>query len=928
MGDFFAPPPGYPDVPPEPSVPPPDFTTIGKDIGIGLAGSGAGSGFLSPLFDILMRWVIAFLGWLLSNLMKIFAWLIRLLTSVESDASAGYGALVSATLKNLMGVNVDPSAVASRSPGPGRQAAANAMAQAILGSMFTEVQSNPAGGVTPSDAGVNNFLSTLVNMELNGWLESWFLDGASGHLLEKYGDLKDGLTRILGLGRLSRQAFAPPMKVLLHDPYLELLNIKYRPKLVDAGTAIQAFLRAEFDRDQLTTLLAPAGYNENEIDWLIRQHTKYLSIDDVNYLLQRQIWQTNDAITYLGFQGWKPADAQTVLSIAADKELQKYRIEAINVAETAYVDGNLDLASFQNLVSGSGLTQVEQSWIQSIANIKRQSKVTHLSLGQIEQGILDGVLNFNDLQAWATRVNMPANESADLELMIQVKMNKQTATAVQKAAAAKAKADAAAAKAQATAAKAAAAKAQAADKGVTVAQAESLVKDGLWTFDQLTAFLTAKGYGADAINAIVSLLHTAIAKTAGSTSTSTAAKAAAGAKGLSLAETEKAVVAGVLTIEDLQSYLTAHQFDAADAQVIVELTQEAIAAAKVKADAKAAAVAKAADKQISLPELEHAVRIGLTPIATYNTALQAAGFDAMSITLLDGLLNAQIAADKAAAAKRAGVTAAGASVGISIAQLEQEVIQGIRPIADYTSTLAQLGYSPADQSELTQLLELKVNATKATAAKKTAAAAALAERGISLADAERAVKLGVIPITTYQAQLKTSGFTPDAVDVLSNSLLAEVAKTSKTQAAANAAAAALATKKISLPDLEKAVIAGVQPIADYSQALNAAGYSAADVDTLTQLVQLKLDQAQRTAAAHADALGTATQKGISLASEEAAVIAGNLTMSDYDALLTKLGYDVIDRGVLEQLLATKVAAAAAKAGTAPPAPAPTTSTPA
>ena len=63
------------------------------------------------------------------------------------------------------------------------------------------------------------------------------------------------------------------------------------------------------------------------------------------------------------------------------------------------------------------------------------------------------------------------------------------------------------------------------------------------------------------------------------------------------------------------------------------------------------------------------------------------------------------------------------------------------------------------------------------------------------------MKLGVIPIATYQAQLQSAGFTPDAIDVLSNSLLAEVAKTSKTQTAANAAGSVLATKKISLPDI-------------------------------------------------------------------------------------------------------------------------------
>jgi hypothetical protein len=920
MGDFFAPPPGYPDVPPSPSTPPPNFQQLGENFGIGLTATGASSGLLGSLFDILMRWLTAGIGFVLTYVLKVVAYLIGVLTNIESDASAGYGAVVAATLKNLLNVTVSPSAVASRAAGPGRQAAANAMAQAILGPLFGTVAANPSGGVTPSDAAANNYLAVVMNMELNGWLESWFADAATYHLLEKYGDLKDGITRVLGLGRLSRQAFAPPMKVLVHDPYLALLNKTYRPKNVDAGTAVQAFLRGAVDRPGLTTLLGPQGYTEQEINWLVDIHFKQLSLEDLNWLIQRGTWTTQQAITALTDQGYDSATAQTLLNIAADKELQKYRMEAIAAAEAGFVEGNIDLASWQNLVSGSGLTQVEQSWILSVANIKRQSKVTHLSLGQIEQGILDGIMNLNDVKTWAARVNMPADEEAHLELMILFKQSKETATAAAKAAAANAKAAAAQAKATAAAAKAAAAKAQAADKGVTVEQAETLVKDGLWTFVQLEAFLTAKGYGADAINAIVSLLHTSIATTAEKTTTANAAKTAAGTKALNLATVEKAVVDGILTIKDLQNFLSSDGYDAADAATIVDLVEEQIATAKTKAAAKAAATAKAADKQISLPELEHAVRVGLTPISTYNAALTAAGFDAMSITLLDGILNDQIATDKATAKKQAGLAAAGATVGISISQLEQEVIEGIRPIADYTTTLARLGYSPTDQTQLTALLQLKVTAAKNTAASKAAAAAALKARGISLTQAEEAVKLGVVPIATYQSLLQTSGFTPAAITVLTNSLLAEVAKTAKTQTAANAATTKLATKNISLPDIEKAVIAGLDPIGTYTSTLTSNGYSAADAKTLTELLQMKVTQAQHAAAAHADAVGTATQKGINLSSEEAAVVAGSLTMADYDTLLTKLGYDAVDRGVLEKLLQTKVAAAAAKAAPASPAP--------
>lgn len=913
MGDYFSPPPGFPDVPPEPSTPPPDFTTIGQAVGAGLSKSGALGGMLSGLFDILVRVITWAVGFILSILISIFAYIIGIVDNALNWASVSYGKLVAATLKSLLNVDVDPSSFTGRNPGPDRPAIASSIGKVLTNTLFSAAPTSGAQGLTPSDSAANNYLAVVMNMEINGWVESWFTDGISAHFLEKYGDLKDGIARVLGLGRMSRQVFAPPLKILVHDPYTQLLNRTYRPHLPNEATLLRAFMSGQIPEDQVTSTLALQGYTDAESGWLLNDHYKFLGVSDIDWLNARGIWTDQDALNYLQSAGYELNAAQHILAVLQDKRTFKYRQEMVSIAETAYVDGTMDLTTFQQVVATLNLTQEEQQWIANVATFKRSVKVTHLSLGQITTGIEEGVLSFADLQQWAARVNMPANEVAELELMIQVKENRASQAAQAKAAKAAAAAKAAQAKAQAAQAKAAQAQAQAADKGVTVAQAETLVADGLWTTQQLTAFLTARGYGVDAINSIVELLNVKLAKTAAGTPVKSAAATALGAKGLSLAETEKAVIAGILTIADLQQFLEAHGFDAGDTQTIVELTQQALDAAQVKAAAKTAAAAKAADKQISLADIEKAVRLGLTTMAAYNAALKGAGFDSMAITLLDGILQQQIASDKASAAKRAALSTTSGAASITLAQLEQEVIAGIRPIADYQAALNAEGYSPMDQTDLVDLLQLRVDQGKVTAAKRTAAAAALTDRGISLAQAETAVKLGVIPIATYTTMLKAQGFAQDAIDVLQNSLLAEVARTKKTQAAAATATAAAATKGITLAETERAVLDGIEPITTYTAQLTQAGYSDADAQILTQLLQDKLIAAQAAAARHADAVGQATAKGISLASEEAAVIAGDLTMEDYNALLSRLGYDAVDIGILDALLQARISKAAGKA---------------
>lgn len=912
MGDYFTAPTGSPLPPPEPDAPPPLFEEAAANFGLGLAKSGTLGGFVAQLGDMLFALVAKVLGLLINSLAIVFVTLMGLVGQISEDARMGIGLLTAGTLKELFGADVAAADVNGATSGPGRQAAANAMGKAVVGTMFNGSQPDPQGGIVPSDNAANTFLSVVMKMELNGWLESWVTDGLSAHFLEKYGELKDGISRSLGLGRLSRQVFRAPLKILVSDPYTNLLNQKYRPRHWDIDALMAQLNRGQITRAQLSAPLGNQGYTEAQIDELVRKSQKVLSIGDLEYKASRGVASPDYIHATLVTLGYTDGAADDLIDLWRDKRIQKYRMEMVSVAEGAFVAGNLLLGDFNTVVQQCGLSAEEQDWIVQVAQLKRAVKIRHLSEGEIIKGIEDGILNFNDLKAWSVREGMPLQEELFLELETQFAENKASAVAKAKAATAAAKVTTANAKLQAAQQKAAAAKTAAATAGLTAVQAGTLVKDGIWTTAQYTAFLTAHGFGPDAIEANVELLHAAQSATAAKTAVAGTVRSSAAAKGLNLAQLEKAVVEGIVTEDRLRSFLIGSGYSADDAEIVVELTHNELTAAQVKKDAAAAAHAKAATKSISIPDLDRAVRLGLTTVDAYKAALTKAGFDAGSIALLVGILQSQLASDKATAAKSAVASSVTTSKGITIGQLEQEVIAGVRPIGDYGAALVAAGYGHEDQVDLTALLQLKVDQAKSTAAKKAAATKTLAARGISLSAAERAVKLGVVPVSVYTALLQSLNYTPDAVQVLTNSLIAELGAAKKAQATATSAANTLAAKQISLPDLEKAVIAGVRPIGDYTAVLSSAGYGAGDVDTLTQLLQLKVDQAAAAAAAHADAEGAATQKGISLGKEEAAVVAGDKTMADYDALLFALGYDDVDRATLESLLQAKIDAKAAK----------------
>lgn len=762
MADFFTPPDGFPEVPTEPATPPPDFSNIGVNFTLGAAAAAKDLNWLAQIGDWILGLLMKAIGAILAIALRAFAYVIKLMGDVTDEAGAGYGAIVAATLHELFGVTVNPATVNTRASGSERAAVAASLGQAIIGTMFSSAPVNPAGGIPPSDAAANNFLRVVMNMELNGWLESWFADAVSYHLLEKYGDLKDSISHTLGLGRMSRQVFAPPLKVLVHDPYLALLEQKYRPKHMDVGTCMRAFHRGDLQRADLSTILGNQGYTEQEIGFLIIDHAKFLSTGDLAYLVDRGMWTPDQAITYLTQQGWSTGNAGTLIEIERDKKVQKYRDEMVAIATEAYVKGEINDAQLATAINNAGTQSAEGLWAADVANLKRSVHVTHLSRGDIEHGIKDGVMNFNDLKSWALRENMPLDEEIFLELTVQVDENKASAAAAAKAKAAQAKADAAAAKAKAAADKKAAAALQAADKGITLAEAEALVTAGNWTFAQLEGFLTSKGYGPDAIAGIEALLHEKMAKASATAAKAAGVKAAAGAKGLNLAQMQKAVVDGILTTDALHTWLTAHGFDAADAAVIVEETQQALAAAQLKAATKAAKSAELGKKNISLPALERAVRLHITPIQTYTTALQTAGFDQSSIDLLTATLSAQMAQDALAKAGKGSTTGQPAAKVPTLSQLESEVSAGIRPISDYSAALTKAGYAADDVTQLTELLQHKIDHSAAAAALHSDAVGKAVKRGIDMAQAEAAVLGGINTLADYDAMIKTLGY--DATD--------------------------------------------------------------------------------------------------------------------------------------------------------------------
>lgn len=903
---------------PTPDIPAANFVDIGQQVGQGVKKSGVFSDLVQVLLDGIADIVGKIAAAILALIESIIAYLLKIVFKSFELSEAGTNEIAAIVVGGMTGVPVSAAQFANAKDRGSRESVAIGLINAIQNALAAGQPGAGGGELQPGKTGAEEFLKLTSHMAIEGWLIGWLADTFSVHELEHLGDLKETLEASLGLGRLARRALAAPMKILVEDPYTWLLNTAYRPTLPAVEVLVRQYLRGILTRTDLDKWMGYHGYAPANVEALINYSKVHLSVGDIETLKLQGDIDDNTALTLLKAQGYDDFTAASALrALGASRHNTWARLlvqEALNGLTTRQITP----ADFDQYLNNSGLPADEKSILTLYANLKLQFARKRFSISEGETLVKKGLWTLDQFRQLATDLGYNTQDELDLELLTLVEIKDASDAAAKKAAAEKARADAAAVKAAAAKAKAANAANAAEAKGVSLAKYEALVLDGQKTIDQYKLFLAGKSIAADNITALVTVLQAKLDKAAQAAQASAGLASAAKAKNLDLAQLESAVKAGALTLAEFGARLLAIGFQQSDIDLLSTVLQDGLDAAKVKADAKAAAAAKAKTKGVDLAQEERAVRLGLQTIDAYSAKLDSLGYAQEDRDLLVAELQAQLAADAAARQKKQEVATKAQSKGLSLSQLEQSVRAGLTTIDQYRTALAQLGYDATAQDQLVSLLQLRMQADQEELAAKGRAAALIGKSGLSLADIERAVKLGVVAITVYSDALTKAGVSAADAKVLTLSLAAQTKSTK--QALATFAAVAKQLKLIGrdLSQLVQQVLDATLTIDQLQAILAGAGIADADVQTVIALVKDELANAQHVDQLTGSVAATAASKGLSLAQETDAVKAGVKTLDDYRSFVAALGYSPADVATLAGTLATKLKPPA----TATPAPAP------
>lgn len=901
-------------------VPPPNYRQIGQAFAAGQADFQATQKTAAPTFgkvllaavDDVLKFLAMIVGWALSIVLCVVAFIMRLITSIDDSAAPGMQAIVKNSLGHVFGIGDGPH---DRKVGQGVDG--NKMGVQISKMITDAIRSGvPASAgktIQPDDTAANNFIALLARMGVEGWIDGFVAEAIGGGHFASVLELLPIMNEVLGLGRQGRRALAPMMKIFVQDPFTAKLHLDYRPAHLSESAIVRQHLSNRLTPDKLDTALGKQGLSPDNIKELVTQARPDLSDADFEFYVTHGFVSEAQYEDRLLNQGWLHDPRQRQLKLPQQRVFSALAAKRWDIWVEAYTRGDIDDAALTAELSTHSWSPEVKSEMEATARLERDLRPKHLTLGQVETMIKAHVMNIDDLRTWMTRENYPLEEQILLEVWLLGEITSADEAHAAKAAKQKAAAEAAIAKAEKAAADAAAAAAKLEVKGVSVATFESLVESGLRSFDEFTAFLQVQGLQPAAIAALEDLLHHKIAAKEAAAAAHDDVLDRAGEKHLSLSQVEAAVIAGVIPIADLQTFMTQQKFAPADIAIALDYVQGKLDAATAKADAAAAAAAAASVKGISLPNLERAARLGLTTPDDYSAALTAAGFDPHAVELMTGILTAQIAADQDTLAQRAAAAARAATREISLPSLERAVITGLQPMSAYQAQLVALGYDPGDVATLVNLLQLQVDNAHDVAEKKAAAAAKLATKNLSLAEIERAVRLHVLSMDQYRRELADIGFSVEDIGVLSASMLAELTAAAAAAAKQASISNTLGAKGVSLAQEQQLVRAGLSSLDAYTAFLRTQGYSAAVAAQLTQLLADQMAQANLAAAKHEIAAARAAQSNISLADEEKAVVQGIKTLDDFAAFLVDLGFNPVDQATLVALLELRIQPAAVPA---------------
>lgn len=450
------------------------------------------------------------------------------------------------------------------------------------------------------------------------------------------------------------------------------------------------------------------------------------------------------------------ARAQREAEIAAKKA---HVVASLSDLERAVVRGLVPIGVYESRLTAENFAADDRAFMVELLQQQREEYLAaqekkaeqagalarkSISLATLERAVLAGNVTLDEYRRRLASEGLDAGDADIMTQLLAGELRDRAAAADKRAAAA----------------------AAAAVRGLSLSQVEKAVRQGLLSLDQYGAWLTAQGFPAEDAALLVDSLAQDIADANAATARRELINSAAAARGVSLAQLERAVKLGVRSIDDYQTKLIALHVPADDQVTLLGLLRAELAQLDAARERRAAPAPGPEPPGLTRADLERGVRAGVISIPQYRAELAARGYSAGDADLLAQLALLELQDTQQGRARRDQVDADNPQRALARADMERAVKKGIRTLDDYAAFVAGANYSAEDQSLLVQLLTVEADATKTAETRRAKLARELIGAGVDLDALDAAAIAGTIPIDDYLSQLAAANVAPADLGLL------------------------------------------------------------------------------------------------------------------------------------------------------------------
>ena len=406
----------------------PDFEQLADQLSAGLIRNGGLTAFWTSSFRPILDVVAGILGLALAATTYIATFLAKLMVQALQTAKPEVAQLTGVALEEVFGQTFGGGGGFGGDPA----AAAQAVGHKVVAALVNQGAGGSGDGITPSAAPAEQFLGTLMEVAIRGWVLDLITEVETLGQVQAFNHLVEDTIQALGIGRLTRQALRPAIDLLIAQPMLELFQQQYRPKLLSEGVAVKQVIRGKWDAAQLENELGRQGWRSDQIEAFLNEARKFLPVADAERLARDGYLADTALEQQLSDQGYTADDAAAIvqaLNLARTDVIVKEEIrEYLSLLRT----GEIDFPTFQSFAGNVRLPADELAIYVELAQVIASHPRRAITVGELNTMLAKNVISLGEYRDALLARGYSDADATLLELLQQHTLSDREAAQQQK----------------------------------------------------------------------------------------------------------------------------------------------------------------------------------------------------------------------------------------------------------------------------------------------------------------------------------------------------------------------------------------------------------------------------------------------------------------------------------------------------------------